>query len=77
MQTKLITSLLAALFFLSTQAQQTYQDPDNILIGGDKVPKVLLVGTFHFGYPGLDEHKTAEKNKVNIKSKEKQKEVKE
>jgi len=77
MQTKIIISLFLAILFLQLNGQQTYNDPDGILIGGDKVPKVLLVGTFHFGYPGMDEHKTKEKNKVNIRSREKQKEVKE
>ena len=49
--------------------------PDIILRAGHPVPKVLLVGTFHFGYPGLDAHQTDDKYKIDIKSPEKQKEV--
>lgn len=51
--------------------------PDKVLRAGRKAPKVLLVGTFHFGYPGLDEHKTDEAYKIDILSPQKQKEVKE
>ncbi len=36
-----------------------------------------MVGTFHFGYPGLDEHKTSEAYKVDIHSPQRQKEVEE
>jgi hypothetical protein len=28
--------------------------------------KVLVVGVFHFDYPGLDEHKTTDENKVDV-----------
>ena len=48
---------------------------DETLRGDNKVPQVLLVGTFHFGYPGLDTHKTAEEHKVDINSPQRQKEV--
>lgn len=28
--------------------------------------KVLVVGTFHFDYPGLDDHKTKDENKIDV-----------
>ncbi|PKA82088.1 hypothetical protein ATE92_0213 [Ulvibacter sp. MAR_2010_11] len=39
--------------------------------------QVLVVGTFHFDYPGLDAYKTAEENKMAILSTERQKQVRE
>lgn len=40
-------------------------------------PQVLVVGTFHFNYPGLDAHKVSEENKMDILSTQRQKEVRE
>ena len=40
-------------------------DPDALLVEGER-PKVLLVGTFHFNYPGLDDHKTEEQDQVDV-----------
>lgn len=40
-------------------------------------PQVLVVGTFHFNYPGLDAHKTAEDDKIDVLSPTKQREVRE
>lgn len=37
--------------------------------------KVLLVGTFHFGYPNLDAHKTTDDNKIDVLSEPKKSEV--
>jgi len=71
--TLLFSILLNAFSF----AQVTPKDPDEFLIKGDGVPQVLLVGTFHFAYYGLDAHVTSEENKVDILSPEKQKEVEE
>ena len=44
---------------------------------GKNRAEVLLVGSFHFGYPGQDAHKTSEEDKIDILSEEKQKEVQE
>ena len=52
-------------------------DPDSILIGNRPIPQVLLVGTWHFNYPGLDAHVAAEENKMNIFSDQRQKELEE
>lgn len=52
-------------------------DPDEILLNGKKLPKVLLVGSWHFQYPGLDAHLTSEENRINIYSDRRQKELQE
>lgn len=52
-------------------------DPDEILLNGKKLPKVLLVGSWHFQYPGLDAHVTNEENRINIYSNSRQKELQE
>ena len=39
--------------------------------------KLLLVGTFHFDYPGLDGYKAADKDKIDVLSDLRQKEVQE
>jgi hypothetical protein len=54
---------------------QGLADPDSILVQGRKLPEVLLVGTFHFSYPDLDAHKTQKRQRVDILSEQKQKEV--
>jgi len=69
------TLFLSLFMSLFSFAQVEPKDPDEILIKGDKLPQVLLVGTFHFAYYGLDAHVTSEENKVNILSPQKQKEV--
>lgn len=51
-------------------------DPDDILVAGDKLPKVLLVGTFHFEYPNFDSHKISVEDQVDVASIKKQAEVK-
>jgi len=52
-------------------------DVDEYLRKGDQVPQVLLVGTFHFGYPGLDTHKTKDEYKLDILSDQRQEELRE
>lgn len=52
-----------------------FPDPDKYLIGDKELPKVLLVGSFHFAYYNLDAHKVAEEDQVDILSPQKQKEV--
>ena len=66
--------LLLLQYHLSAQSKS---EVDRLLKGDMKVPEVLLVGTFHFGYPGLDAHKTADSIKVDVKSPQRQKEVQE
>lgn len=52
-------------------------DPDSILIANDPLPQVLLLGTFHFGYPDLDAHVSAEDDRVDVLSPNRQKELSE
>lgn len=70
-----IQVLLLAIATLSSAAQSL--DVDQHLRKNDEVPKVLLVGTFHFGYPGLDAHKTKEEYKLDILSDQRQEELRE
>ncbi|SFB73854.1 hypothetical protein SAMN04487907_101349 [Zunongwangia mangrovi] len=76
MKSILISILIS---FISSQlfSQSDFKDPDEFLRKGEQVPKVLLVGSFHFNYPGLDVHKAAEDQKVNIYSEKRQKELQE
>ena len=54
-----------------------FEDPDTILVKRDTLPKILLVGTWHFDYPNLDAHSTEDNLKVNIYIDKRQKELKE
>lgn len=59
------------------QKIKSYQ-PDKILLNGERQPaKVLLLGTFHFGYPNLDGHKTDSSKFIDVKSPQRQKEIEE
>jgi hypothetical protein len=53
----------------------TAVDPDSFLIGDKQLPQVLLVGAWHFNYPGLDAHVTDESNRINIYSERRQAEL--
>lgn len=57
------------------QAPSTHFDPDSMLVGERKLPEVLLLGCFHFDYPGLDAHRTPKENEVDVLSAERQKEM--
>ncbi len=50
-------------------------NPDIILQSNKQVPKVLLVGSWHFNYPGLDANVTSEKDRINIYSQQRQDEL--
>lgn len=52
-------------------------DPDKILQKNKQTPQVLLVGSWHFNYPGLDANVTKEKDRINIYSAQRQKELEE
>jgi len=78
MKYSIITILV--LFFIESFAQKDplLFDPDQILIQAeDKTPEVLLVGSFHFAYYGLDAHVTKEEDQVNVLSEKRQAEMKE
>ncbi len=75
-----IISLFLPAFLLATTpliAQGTMPDTDSILIGNDRLPHVLLLGTFHFGYPDLDKHVTAKDDRVDVLSPQRQRELQE
>lgn len=76
-----LTLLLLTLVCTCVRAQKGSElntfDPDEILIGKDKRPKILLVGSFHFNYPNLDSHKTAAADQVDVKTAAKQAELRE
>lgn len=67
------------IFNINLQAQELYSsfDPDDILFKDQERPQVLLVGSFHFGYYGLDAHATKEEDRVNVLLPKRQKEIKE
>ncbi len=68
---------LLLLVVFGTADLQAQSSPDSILVGDRQLPQVLLVGTFHFSYPNLDAHKIAEEDQIDVKSQEKQAEVRE
>ena len=72
---KNLFSLLIFVLFLNNCWSQILPDPDETLRAGDKVPKVMIIGTFHFGYPGQDSHKTDKDEQIDILSDQKQKEL--
>ncbi|MEZ4788421.1 MAG: DUF5694 domain-containing protein [Flavobacteriales bacterium] len=68
----------AALLLMVGCAKASAQtDPDKILVGDSKLPKVLLVGTFHFEYYDLDAHVTDKNKRVNVKEPKRQQEMQE
>ncbi len=76
-----LTLLLLTFHCTCVSAQKTQSivdfNPDDILVKGDKLPKILLVGSFHFNYPNLDSHKTSAEDQVDVATAEKQAEVRE
>ncbi|MTB51330.1 DUF5694 domain-containing protein [Lewinella sp. W8] len=80
MKTYPLLLLMAILLSASLHGQEKTQkmfNPDDILVQGDQQPQILLVGTFHFDYPGLDSHKTAAEDQVDVKSEKRRAEVEE
>ncbi len=73
----LLVLLLCTCVSAQTTRDITTFDPDEVLIQGDKLPKVLLVGSFHFDYPDLDSHKTSAEDRVDVKTVKKQAELRE
>jgi len=76
--------VLCCLFSLHSAAQKVdwkkinQFKADDILLKGERQPsKVLLLGTFHFGYPNLDGHKTDSAKYINVKSPQRQRELEE
>lgn len=59
-----------------TQAQKI-KDPDEFLVpkGVESLPKIFLLGSFHFEYPNLDANKVDKSKQIDILSEQKQKEL--
>lgn len=81
---KLITIPVLLLMAVSVAAQKVNWkkleelNADRILLAGERQPtKVLLLGTFHFGYPNLDGHKTDSSKFIDVLSPQRQKELRE
>lgn len=81
---KQLLFLLPACMFFSANAQKIdwkkleQLTPDKVLLAGERQPtKVLLLGTFHFGYPNLDGHKTDSAKFIDVLSPTRQKELEE
>jgi hypothetical protein len=65
------------LLVVSTIQAQKPKDPDAILMPSkDSLPKIFLVGTFHFEYYNLDAVKIEKDQQIDILSEKKQAEVK-
>lgn len=71
------TTIFLTCIALSATAQNELFDHDKILIGDRELPSVMLLGTFHFAYPGQDAHVTEEKDRINVLSEQRQAELKE
>ena len=69
--------LIGTLAFAQSDVSPENFDPVEFLTEGKPQPKVLLVGTFHFDYPNLDDHKISKEDQVNVQSDEKQAEMRE
>lgn len=52
-------------------------NPDDVLVAGDQLPKILLVGTFHMSYPNLDAHVTKKEDQVDVNDKKRRAEMRE
>ena len=81
---KIILTLTGSLFLFLAQAQKVdwnkirFANPDKILLAGERQPtKVLLLGTFHFGYPNADGHKVDSSKFIDVLSSVRQKEMEE
>ena len=62
----LIALCLLAPLLSPAQSEITF-DPDSILVGTAGRTKILLVGAFHFDYPGLDDHKTPQEDEIDVR----------
>ncbi|MPQ48274.1 hypothetical protein GCQ56_14820 [Marinifilum sp. N1E240] len=71
-----ITILLISIYGITFGQVNGFSDPDSLLVTNKLSPKVLLVGSWHFSYPGLDAHQIEENNRINIYSEKRQKELK-
>ena len=52
-------------------------DPDAVLVGTDSLPKILLLGTFHFDYPGWTSTSPTKSDRMDVLTPGRQREVEE
>lgn len=70
--------IILFLLIYSLSYSQKIKDPDYFLIPNkENLPKIFLVGTFHFEYYNKDANKVEKDKQVDILSEQKQKELKE
>lgn len=86
---KLITLLLVLTLFACAEKESTSTTLSNLetnTTSSNEIPpvssyfpkertQVLVVGTFHFNYPGLDDHKTTPENQIDVLKEPKKSEV--
>lgn len=72
----LITVTIAIFYFSALAFGQTQLKAPSEFYPSQKT-KVLVVGTFHFNFPGLDEVKTADENKIDVLKEPKKSELEE
>lgn len=74
-----ICILLAVLYNASFGQSITINNANNrlseIFHRSQKRPQVLLLGTYHFSYPNVDDYKTPDRLRVDVLSSKKQKEI--
>ncbi|MHA7057250.1 DUF5694 domain-containing protein [Aquimarina sp. M1] len=78
----LLTSVILTLFTTNVTAQKITKENEGILkpyasYYPKQKTKVLVVGTFHFSYPGLDYTKTKDTDKIDVLKEPKKSEVEE
>lgn len=67
--------LLTLLLGFLLQVSFAQKSPEFFLHKDAQPVPILLVGTFHFGYPGMDSHKTKPEDKIDVLSSERQEEM--
>ncbi|MHA7829510.1 MAG: DUF5694 domain-containing protein [Flagellimonas sp.] len=68
-------SILFVFFFVISTGQAQLKSPSEFYPA--QKTKVLVVGTFHFDFPGLDEVKTADEDKIDVLKEPKKSELEE
>jgi len=67
--------MIGALVILSLAVQEPPRPPGSFLVDKSLTAQVMALGVWHFDYPGLDEHKTDEGDKVDVLTPDRQAQV--
>ena len=70
-----LSLLLSLMLICQTASAQKIKSPTEILIGKNKLPKIFLVGAFHFAYYNADAYKISADKQIDILSAGKQREL--